>query len=186
MGAWPPDEQVCSCCGNAMHEMITEVRQEVKIIPAQVKVVRHVRFVYSCRRCEQEELTTPIVTAPMPSPVIPGSLASPSLIAYVMTQKYCESLPLYRQEQWWAREGIELSRQTMANWMILGAQWHLEHLYERLHQQLLMSDILHADETTLQVLQEPGRSAANASYLWLYYFDAGTVLDLNSHGRVAP
>ena len=164
----PPQEQVCSCCGGDLHEMSTETRQELKIIPAQAKVVNHVRFVYACRRCEREDISTPIVTAPMPAPVLPGSIVSPSAIAHIMTQKYVEGLPLYRQEQQLARLGIELSRQTLANWMIQGANRWLLPLYERIHEHLLTLDILHADETPLQVLQEPGRSAQSTSYIWLY------------------
>jgi transposase len=164
----PPEEQVCPCCGGALHEMSTEVRQELKIIPAQVSVVKHVRHVYACRRCEREDIQTPIVTAPMPAPVLPGSLVSPSAMAYIMTQKYVESMPLYRQEQQLARLGVELSRQTLANWMLQGADRWLGPLYTRMHEHLLKQDILHADETTLQVLHEPGRSAESVSYLWLY------------------
>lgn len=164
----PLEEQACSCCGNELHEMSTEVRQELKIIPAQVKVVKHVRYVYSCRHCERDGTNTPIVTATMPAPVLSGSLVSPSLMAHVMTQKYCESQPLYRQEQYWSRLGIEFSRQTLANWMIQGVERHLEVLYDRMHYYLLLRDILHADETTLQVINEPGRSATSSSYLWLY------------------
>jgi hypothetical protein len=74
--------------GGALHEMSTEVRQELKIIPAQAKVVKHVRHVYACRHCERHETETPIVTAPMPNPVYPGSLASPSALAYILHQKY--------------------------------------------------------------------------------------------------
>lgn len=70
-----------------------------KVIPAQVKAIKHVRHVYACRRCEKEGVKTPIVTAPMPNPVLKGRLASPSAMAYVMTQKYVYSLPLYRREQ---------------------------------------------------------------------------------------
>lgn len=164
----PAEEQICSCCGGPLHEMSTEVRQELQIIPAQVKVVRHVRYVYSCRRCEREEITTPVVTAPMPAPVLPGSLVSPSLMAYIMNQKYREGLPLYRQEQQFAGLGIELSRQTLANWVLYGANNWLTLIYDRLHEHLLKRDILHADETTLQVLREPGRAAETRSYLWLY------------------
>jgi transposase len=148
--------------------MSTEVRQELKVIPAQVKVVRHVRYIYSCRRCEREEINTPIVTAPMPSPVFPGSLASPSAMAYIMSQKYVESMPLYRQEQQFTRLGVELSRQTLANWMLYGADRWLYLLYDRMHEYLLKQEILHADETVLQVLREPGRAAQAPSYLWLY------------------
>jgi transposase len=164
----PAEDQHCSCCGDALHGMSTETRQELKIIPAEVKVVKHVRHVYACRRCEREEIQTPIVTAPMPRPVYPGSLASPSIIAYIMSQKYVESMPLYRQEQQFVRLGLALSRQTMANWMIYGADKWLSLLYHRMHEFLLKQDILHADETTLQVLREPGRAAETSSYLWLY------------------
>lgn len=114
-------DQACACCGGALHEMSTETRSEIAVIPPQVKVVRHVRQVYSSRYCEHHELNTSIVTAPMPKPVYPGSLASPSSMVYVMSQKYVDSMPLYRQEQQLARLGYSLSRQTMANWMIYGA-----------------------------------------------------------------
>jgi len=164
----PEEEQVCPSCGGPLHEMSIEVRQELKIIPAQVRVVEHVRHVYSCRRCEQEEINTPVVTAPMPAPVLKRSLASPSALAYIMTQKYVEGMPLYRQEQQFARLGIDLSRQTLADWMIYGARKSLTPLYERMHEHLLVQDILHADETTLQVLHEPGRAAETQSYVWVY------------------
>lgn len=164
----PEEEQVCSCCGGSLHEMSTEVRKELKVIPAQVKVVKHVRHVYSCRRCEREEINTPIVTAPMPSPILPGSLVSPSAMAYIMSQKYVEGMPLYRQEKQLARLGVNLSRQTLANWMLHGANKWLNLLYDRMHHHLLKKDVLHADETTLQVLREPGRAAETTSYMWLY------------------
>ncbi|OGX68725.1 MAG: hypothetical protein A2189_09660 [Paenibacillus sp. RIFOXYA1_FULL_44_5] len=78
--------------------MSTETRQKLKIIPAEVKVIKHVRYVYACRRCEREEIRTLVVIAPMPQPVYPGSLASPSILAYIMNQKYGAGLPLYHQE----------------------------------------------------------------------------------------
>lgn len=163
-----PEEQICPCCGSPLHEMSTEVHQELQVIPAQVKVIKHIRYVYSCRHCEREEIRTPIVTAPMPAPVIPGSLASPSALAYIMSQKYAEGMPLYRQEQSFARLGVDLSRQTLANWIIQGADRWLKPLYERMHEYLLKQDILHADETTLQVLHEPERAATNVSYMFVY------------------
>lgn len=162
------EEQVCSCCGGNLHEMSTQVRQELKFIPAELKVVKHVQYIYSCRHCEHEEIETPIVTSPMPKPAYPGSLASPSLLAHIMNQKYVDGLPLYRQERQLSRLGVSLSRQTLANWMIHGANQWLVQLYDRMHQLLLEKDILHADETTLQVLREPERPATSKSYLWLY------------------
>ncbi len=162
------EEQVCKHCGGQLHEMSTEVRQEIKIIPAQVIRVDHVQHIYACRDCEYHEISTPIVKAKMPAPAIPGSLASPSALAFVMTQKYVMGLPLYRQEQQFQRMGVDLSRQTLANWMLNGSERWLTPLYDRMREHLLKRDILHADETTLQVLREPGRAAATDSYMWLY------------------
>jgi transposase len=161
-------EKVCPCCQGTLHEMSTQVRQELKVIPAQVSVVKHVQHIYACRRCEKENITTPIIKAQMPAPILPGTLASPSMLAYIMDQKYTNSLPLYRQEQQFSRLGIELSRQTMANWLLNAAQPWLKLIYDRMHEQLKQRDILHADETTLQVLREPGRTAQSKSYMWLY------------------
>lgn len=162
------EEQACLCCGETIHEMSTQIRRELHVIPAQVKVIEHVQHVYSCRHCEQEGTETPIVTAKMPAPMYPGSLASPSAMAYIMSQKYVEGMPLYRQEKQFERLGVSLSRQTLANWMMYGATNWLHHLYDRLHQHLRMQNVLHADETTLQVLVEPGRPATSKSYMWLY------------------
>ena len=83
-----PEDQVCSCCGHETHQMSKEIRKELQIIPAQVKVVKHVRHVYACRHCEKEGIETPIVTAKMPAPIFPKSYASPSIVAYIMNQKY--------------------------------------------------------------------------------------------------
>ena len=142
----PAEEQTCSCCAGKLHKMKTEIPQELEIIPAKVSVMQHVRKVYACRKCQQEGTTTPIITAPMPNPVLKGSLASPSTLAHVMNQKYVDGLPLCRQEQQFARLGLKLSRQTLANWVLYGADKWLVHLYERLHQHLLQRDILHADD----------------------------------------
>nr|WP_235000510.1 IS66 family transposase [Virgibacillus dakarensis] len=162
------EEQVCSCCGGDLHEMSTEVRKEIEVIPAQVNVKEHVRYVYCCRHCERHEIETPIVTATMPAPVFPGSLASPSAMAYTMTQKYVEGMPLYRQEKHLERFGISIPRQTLANWILYGADTWLRLIYDRMQEHLLERDILHSDETTLQVLSEPERPATSKSYMWLY------------------
>jgi len=170
----PLDEQVCPCCSHRLHEMGTQAHKELKIVPAQASVVHHIQYIYACRRCEQENTKTPIITAPKPAAVLPRSLASPSAIAHTMNQKYVEAMPLYRQEQAWARLGVELSRQTLANWVIQAAERWLFPLYERMHEHLLKEGILHADESDLQVLREPGRSATSKSYLWLYRTGRGS------------
>jgi transposase len=163
----PADEQVCPQCQGALHEMGADVRTEVKIIPATVVVVRHIRPKYTCRHCQNHEVKTPVLTAAMPTPAFPNSLASPSAVAHIMVAKFVEGVPLYRQEQSFARLGFSLSRQTMANWMLVGADW-LKPVYARMKWHLLQGDIAHADETTLQVLQEAGRAAQSTSYMWLY------------------
>jgi len=161
------DEQVCVQCGGHLHEMSTQTREEIEIIPARVKVIKHVQSIYSCRNCEKNEISVPIVTAPAPKALIAKSLASPSAIAYIMSQKFVESLPLYRQEKHFERLGIELPRTMLSNWMIKGGEL-LEPIYDRMREALLERDVLHADETPLQVLHEPGRSAQSKSYMWLY------------------
>ena len=161
-------EQVCSCCGGPLHEMSKQERVEVEYVPPVISGIKHVQYLYACRNCEKNEIKTPIVTAPAPKPAIPNSIASPSMIACVMNQKFTMGLPLYRQEQDFTRQGITISRQTMANWMIQASDKWLKLLYERLREELLAKDILHADETTLQVLHEEGRNANTTSYMWLY------------------
>jgi hypothetical protein len=100
--------------------------------------------------------------------VIKGSFASPEAIAQIMTQKFVMGTPLYRQEQELQRNGIKLSRQTMSNWLIRATEDWLEPIYDMMHELLRGREVLHADETTLQVLREPGKTAQSKSYMWLY------------------
>jgi len=110
-----------------------------------------------------------MVKAKAPSPVIAGSgVASASLLSYIICNKYVLALPLYRQEQELMRLGVELSRQTMANWIIYVADKWIAPLYELMRKELLAADLLHADETTMQVIKESGRTASQESYMWLY------------------
>lgn len=161
------EEQICPCCQGPLHEMGADVRTEIKIIPATVSVVKHIRTKYACRHCQNNEIRTPILTAPMPVTAFPNSLASPSAVAHILCQKFVEGSPLYRQQAALHRLGFELSRQTMANWMLAGAGW-LDKLFARMVVYLKERDIAHADETTLQVLNEEGRAAQSTSYMWLY------------------
>jgi len=162
------EEQICPECGEHMHVMGHETRRELVIIPAQVKIREHVSDVCACRNCEKNACGVPIVKAPVDEPVIKGSFASPESVAHIMCQKFVMGAPLYRQEQDWNRQGIMLSRQTMSNWMLRAAEDWLEPIYNALHEIILTQDILHADETTLQVLHEPNKSAQSKSYMWLY------------------
>ncbi len=164
----PESERVCPECGGALHVIGRDTRRELVIIPAQVKIREHVRKIYGCRECEKDEYGVTIVKAPMVESVIKSSFASPEAIAHIMTQKFVMGVPLYRQEQEFKRNGILLSRQTMSNWLIKAAEDWLEPIYEALHKTLCNCDVLHADETTLQVLREPGKTAQSKSYMWLY------------------
>ena len=163
----PEDQQICSCCGGQLHEMSCDVRHEIKVIPARVIAIKYITGKYGCRNCEKNAISVPIVKAPSPKPLIKGSLASPSAVAYIMSQKYVEAMPLYRQEKHFERLGIELPRANLSNWMLKGGEM-LEPIYHRMHEKLLELDILHADETTLQVIREDGRDAKTKSFMWVY------------------
>lgn len=166
--ALPEEDRICPECGEALHVMGRETRRELKLIPAQAVIVEHVRYVYSCRGCEKNACSVPIVKAPMEEPVIKGGFASPEAIAHILTQKFVMGAPLYRQEQEFERHGIGLTRQTMSNWIVKCSNDWLEPIYDALHEMLRKQRILHADETTLQVLHEPGKAAQTDSYMWLY------------------
>lgn len=162
------DDLVCPKCFGTRHIMGKKVRRELIIIPAQAKVLEHVTYIYSCRDCEEHSDETPIVKSVAPEPVIKGSMASPSTVAYIMSQKYVNAMPLYRQEKEFERLGIELSRQTMANWVIRCANDWLSQLYSAMKELLRNREVIHADETVLQVLNEPDKKPQSNSYMWLY------------------
>nr|WP_265448022.1 IS66 family transposase [Acetivibrio straminisolvens] len=164
----PETERVCPDCGGELHTMGREIREELKVIPAKAVIVRHVRHVYACRNCENTSDHVPVVKADMPEPVIKGGFASPETIAHIASQKFMMASPLYRQEQEWKQNGILLSRQTMSNWLIKACEEWLEPIYEEMKRRLCEHEVLHADETVLQVLKEPGKTAQSKSYMWLF------------------
>ena len=162
------EDLVCLQCGDAMTEIGREVVKTLKIIPAKAVVEEHHYFTYACQRCSRESIQTPVVKAPREKNIISGSFASPEAIAHIMTQKFVMGSPLYRQEQELHRQGIQLSRQTMSNWILRAAEDYLTPVYEQMHKELLGRAVLHADETTLQVLHEPDKKPQSESYMWLY------------------
>ena len=162
------EELECPSCGDEMVEIGKEVRRSLVMIPAQVKIREDWYYTYACKRCKEENIETPVVKTEKDAPVISGSYASAEAIAHIMVQKFVMGSPLYRQEQEWNRQGVKLSRQTMSNWILRAAEDWLKPVYEELHRKLVQGDVLHADETTLQVLREPGKSAQSKSYMWLY------------------
>ena len=161
-------EKACETCHTSISEISEETRRELKIIPAKVCIVEHIRKVYTCKTCQQTGEKTPIVTAKMPAPVIAGSFASPSLVAYLMYQKYAAALPLDRQEKIFNDFGIELSKQNMANWIIKSSDLWLEPLYDTMRRHLIRETFVQADETPMRVLTKDGKPTDSKAYMWLY------------------
>jgi len=156
------DEQdrICEHDGNVLNEIGEFVSEQLDIIPAKIQVIRHIRKKYAC------ECGKCIKTAPMPNQPIPKSMASPGLLAHITVSKYQDALPLYRQEQILQRIGIDIPRATLANWMIQTGNL-IQPIINLLRDRLLSYDILHMDETTVQVLDEPNKKAQSKSYLWV-------------------
>lgn len=164
----PEELRVCPDCGDRLTDIGATIRSELKIIPAQAVVVEHATHAYKCRECAENSDSTPIIRAQSPTPLISGSLASPSAVAHIVNQKYANGMPLYRIEHDLKMNGINLSRQTMSNWVMYCAENLLKALYTLLVTIMLTEFVLHADETTLQVLHEPGKPAVSKSYEWVY------------------
>ena len=136
--------------------------------PAKFWVREDVYYTYACKNCEQETGEANIVKAAREPALLPGSFASAEAVAYLAAQKFVMYSPLYRLEQEFNRQGLKLSRQTMANWLLKASEKWRRPVYDALHKRLCKEPVLHADETTLQVLKEPGRFSTSKSYMWLY------------------
>lgn len=164
----PAEEQFCIRCGKALKRIGKEtVREELEYIPAKIQIVRYVRWSYGCPSCKRTGQSY-IVKAQTPTSLMNHSLASPSSVANVMYEKYVNSVPLYRQEKAWEQMGVALSRATMANWVIRCSEDYLRPVVEHMRKQLLSGDIIHCDETPVQVLKEEGKKPQTKSYMWLY------------------
>ena len=163
-----PEKLNCPQCGTALKEIgKLPVRDELEYIPAQLKIIRYIQTSYECPKCKHTDHPL-IAKTPMPRSVLAHSLASPSSIANVIYQKYVNGMPLYRQEKDWESLGINLSRATMANWCIRCNEDYFSYITEKLRKELLLRDIIHCDETPVQVLKEPGKKPQTKSYMWLY------------------
>lgn len=156
-------DKVCECCHSELHCIGEDKSEKLEFIPAQAKVIETIRPKYACRTCEQQGTQSKIKQAPVPKAIIPKGIATPSLLSQIVTSKYQYGLPLYRQEVMFKQYGIELSRKSMADWMIKCAD-SLQILYDRLRQTLLQQAVIMADETTLKVIGED----KSTCYMWLY------------------
>jgi transposase len=157
------EDKICACCNGELHKIGEDKSEKLEFIPAKVKVIETVRPKYACRACEKDGTQNQIKQAPVPASIIPKGYATPSLLSQIITSKYQYGLPLYRQESLFKQYGIDLSRKTMAEWMIK-SQLALQILYERLREILLQQSVIQADETTLKVIGE----TKTTCYMWLY------------------
>ena len=157
------EEKVCDCCQGNLHQIGEDKAEKLAFIPAQVKVIEHVRLKYACRQCEKTGTNNSIKQAPVPPSPIPKGIATSSLLSQIITSKYQYGLPLHRQESMFKQYGIELSRKTMSDWVLKSANL-FEPLLERFKQTLLQQSVIHADETTVNVV----KSDKIKSYMWLY------------------
>lgn len=156
-------EKICAKDGSALKEIGSDVSEKLDVVPAQIKVIRTIRKKYICPCCNDQ---ANIKTAPMPESILPKSNATAGLLSYISTSKYVDALPLYRIEDIFKRHGIEIPRNTMARWMIEMSE-KLIPVYNMLEDDLLGSDYISCDETTVQVLNEAGKSAESKSYMWV-------------------
>jgi transposase len=161
----PLPDAACACpqCGGAMRFLGEDVAEILEYVPSRFKVIRHVRPKLSCSGCQK------IVQAEAPSRPIARGLAGPALLAHVLVSKYADHLPLYRQSQIYAREGVDLDRSTLADW-VGGASSLLAPLVEALGRYVLAAKKLHADDTPVPVLA-PGTGKTKTARLWTYVRD---------------
>jgi len=158
-----PEEKGCPACGGSLSKLGEDVSEMLEYVPARFKVIRHVRPKLSCTKCDN------IVQAEAPSRPIARGLAGPGLLAHVLVSKYADHLPLYRQAEIYAREGVDLERSTLADW-IGGTSELLKPLNEALRQYVMSAHKLHADDTPVPVLA-PGQGKTKQGRLWTYVRD---------------
>src|SRR5258708_7590494 len=158
------DDKICPCCQGELHRIGEDKSERLDMVPAQFRVLVTRRPKYACRSCEDG-----VIQASAPARLIEGGLPTEATVAQVLVSKYADHLPLYRQAQIYARQGIDLDRSTLADW-VGHAAWHLRPLHERLLMRLKSSGRLSADETTVPVL-DPGRGRTKTGQLWAYVAD---------------
>jgi transposase len=163
----PEEEKVCAC-GCRLTRIGEEVAEKLDYIPAKLQVIRHIRYKYACKGCQGVDSDDGAVKiAPPPVQIIPKGIATAGLLAQILVSKFCDALPFYRQEKIFDRLGIEIPRATMANWAIKIFE-QCRPLMELLRSEILSGPLVNIDETTVQVLKEPGRANTTQSYMWIF------------------
>lgn len=156
-----PEAELLCACGCQKRVIGEDVSEQLDIVPLQIRVLRHVRRRYACSCGESAP-----VTAALPPQPIPKSNAAPGLLAMLLTTKYVDGTPLHRFEKVLSRHGVEIPRQTLARWAIQGSDV-LQALVNLMRDQLWTHDVVHCDETVVQVLKEPDKTAQSQSYMWV-------------------
>lgn len=163
----PEEEKICAC-GCMMSRIGEDVSEKLDIIPAVIQVIKHIRPKYSCKSCEGLETEGSVVKiAPVPKQIIAKGIASAGLLAHILVAKFVDALPFYRQEKQFSRLGVEIPRATMSNWSMKAAE-ACSPLLAILHEQIRSGPLINIDETTVQVLNEPGRAPTTKSYMWIF------------------
>jgi transposase len=163
----PEEEKQCDC-GATLSCIGQDVSEKLDYVPAKIRVIRHIRYKYACKSCEGVDSDGPTVKiAPPPVQLIPKSIATEGLIAHLIVSKFADGLPLYRQQKIFSRLGIDLSRATMANWVV-NASRQCQPLIELLQEEIRSGPLINIDETPYQVLNEPGRHNTSKSYMWVF------------------
>ena len=158
----------CKKCGSDLVEIGIKSKKEIlKYIPAKLIVEEHIMYSYACKSCESEAAKSNIVSTEAPKTIFYNSMASNELVAHTVCLKYHHALPLYRQESYFYMMGAALSRQTLCNWTMAAAKV-LEPIYNYMKEDLLRRDYIHADETTLKVINDNGKDSKSKKYMWLY------------------
>lgn len=168
----PESERICAHDGKVLVEIGVEISEQLDIIPQQVRVIQHQRVKYACPCCDES-----IKVAPAPARIIPKGLLTPGALAWVVTSKYMDALPLYRQAALLGRFGGDLSRNTLAASIVRVGE-AVQPIINLLRDHLLDADLVHGDETTIQVLKEPGKKAQTKSYLWAQATGSGPPIRL--------
>ena len=158
-----PERDCCPDCGGDLRHFGDDISEQLEYVPESFKVIRHVRPKFTCTGCDR------VVEAPAPSRPIERGLAGPSLLAHVIVSKYADHLPLFRQSEIYARQGVELPRSTMAGW-VGAASDLLSPLVDAIQKHVLAGRKLHADDTPMPVLA-PGNGKTKTGRLWTYVRD---------------
>ena len=160
-------EEVCDKCGNNLVAIGKKSKEVLKYKPAELYIEEHISYTYACKNCEADADKANIISAKMPNNFLYKSMASNELLAHVVSMKYQYAMPLYRMESYFKMMNVNLSRQTLSNWIISCAN-ELQPVFHYMKEELLRRNYIHADETYVKVIEENGKDSNSKRFMWLY------------------